>query len=181
MKEKKSIVPDEIVMTKIYVIRGMKVMMDRDLAELYGVKTKRLKEQVRRNIDRFPKDFMFEMTKQELTDWRSQFATSNSEKMGIRVPPFVFTEHGVLMLSSVLNSDQAIKTNIQIVRIFTKMREVLLTHKDLITKIENIERNIEGQGHEIKVLFGYLKELMEEKEQKIEQESRKRIGYKKDK
>lgn len=173
-------IPDEIVMSKIYLLRGMKVMLDRDLADLYGVETKRLKEQVRRNIDRFPVDFMFEMTKEELEDWRSQFATSNSEIMGMRVLPFVFTEHGVLMLSSVLNSPQAIKVNIQIMRIFTRMREMLLTHKDLLLKLEKIERNQEGQGHEIKVLFEYLKKLMEDKESKIEQEYRKRIGFKKD-
>ena len=104
MEENELAIPDEVIMTKIYVIRGKKVMPDRDLAELYGVETRRLKEQVRRNIDRFPKDFMFEMTKEELNNWRSQFATSNKEIMGMRRPPFVFTEHGVLMLSSVLNS-----------------------------------------------------------------------------
>ena len=153
-------------------------MMDRDLAELYGVETKRLKEQVRRNIDRFPTDFMFEMTKEELSDWRTQFATSNSEIMGIRRPPFVFTEHGVLMLSSVLNSPRAIKMNIQIVRIFTKMKEVLLTHKDLLLKIEKIERSVTSHDDQIVVLFEYLKKLMDDKEQKLEQASRARIGFK---
>ena len=176
--EEKALIPDEVVMTKIYVIRGQKVMMDRDLAELYGVETKRLKEQVRRNIDRFPTDFMFEMTKEELSDWRTQFATSNSEIMGIRRPPFVFTEHGVLMLSSVLNSPRAIKMNIQIVRIFTKMKEVLLTHKDLLLKIEKIERSVTSHDDQIVVLFEYLKKLMDDKEQKLEQASRARIGFK---
>jgi len=167
-----------MLINKIYLIRGMKVMMDRDLADLYGVETKRLKEQVRRNIDRFPRDFMFELTKQELTDWRSQFATSNLERMGLRRPPFVFTEHGVLMLSSVLNNPQSIKVNIQIMRIFTKMREIILTHNDLILKIEKIERSVDGQGQEIKVLFEYLKKLMENKEKKKAQDLRKRIGFK---
>jgi len=111
MKENKPVIPDEVVLTKIYNIRNQKVMLDRDLAELYGIETKRLKEQVRRNKDRFPDDFMFEMTKDELKDWRSQFAMSNSEVMGMRRPPFVFTEHGVLMLSSVLNSKRAIQVN----------------------------------------------------------------------
>ena len=125
-------IPEEVIVSKIYLIRGHKVMLDRDLAELYGVETRRLKEQVRRNKDRFPEDFMFEMSKEELKDWRSQFATSNREVMGLRVPPFAFTEHGVLMLSSVLNSEQAIKTNIQIMRIYTKMRQMLITHQDLL-------------------------------------------------
>lgn len=181
MNENKEIgLPDEIVMNKIYVVRGMKVMLDRDLAGLYGVETRRLKEQVRRNIDRFPEDFMFEMTKQELADWRSQFATSNREKMGIRIPPFVFTEHGVLMLSSVLNSSQAIKVNIQIVRVFTRMREMLINNNDLLRKIEDIERKVEGHDHEIVVLFEHLKKLMADKERRQEQESRRRIGYTKD-
>ena len=120
-------IPDEVVERKIYVVRGQKVMMDRDLATLYNVDTRRLKEQVRRNIDRFPADFMFEMTDDELAEWRSQFATSNREVMGLRKRPFVFTEHGVLMLSSVLNSKTAIAVNIQIIRVFTRMRELLLT------------------------------------------------------
>jgi hypothetical protein len=106
--------PEELVWAKIYLIRGQKVMLDRDLASLYAVETRRLKEQVRRNINRFPKDFMFELTKEELNDWRSQFATSNSEIMGIRHPPFAFTEHGILMLSGVLNSKRAIEVNIPI-------------------------------------------------------------------
>ncbi len=180
MAENKPMIPDEVVMTKIYYIRGNKVMMDRDLAELYGVETKRLKEQVRRNIDRFPEDFMFEMTKDELENWRSQFATSNSEKMGMRVPPFMFTEHGVLMLSSVLNSKRAIEMNIQIMRVFTKMKEMIFNHAELLARLESIEQKLEGHDHEIKVLFEYLKKLMEEKELRIGQENRKRIGYKND-
>ena len=179
MADNKPTIPDEVVMTKIYYIRDQKVMMDRDLAELYGVETKRLKEQVRRNIDRFPEDFMFEMTKDELEDWRSQFATSNADKMGLRVPPFVFTEHGVLMLSSVLNSKRAIEMNIQITRIFTKMKQMILGHSELILRLDKIEQKLEGHDSEIVVLFEYLKKLMAEKEQRIEQETRKQIGYKK--
>lgn len=179
-QKKEPTIPDEVLMSKIYVIRDQKVMIDRDLAELYGVETKRLKEQVRRNIDRFPEDFMFEMTKEELENWRSQFATSNRDIMGLRRPPFVFTEHGVLMLSSVLNSKQAIKMNIQIMRIFTKMKEMLLTHKDLLLKFEQIELTVSSHDNQIVVLFEYLKKLMEEKEIKQKQESRKRIGFRKD-
>ena len=107
-------IPDEIIASKIYFIRGNKVMLDRDLAELYGIETKVLKQTVRRNINRFPSDFMFAMSTEELHDWRSQFVTSNTDKMGLRYPPFCFAEHGVLMLSCVLNSDRAIKVNILI-------------------------------------------------------------------
>jgi ORF6N domain len=113
------------------VIRNQKVMLDRDLAELYGVETKVLKQAVKRNIDRFPEDFMFELTKSELENWRSQFVTSNSDKMGLRYSPFAFTEHGVLMLSSILNSQQAIQVNIQIVRIFTRLRNLLSEYSKL--------------------------------------------------
>jgi len=180
MKENKPVIPDEVVMTKIYNIRNQKVMLDRDLAELYGIETKRLKEQVRRNKDRFPDDFMFEMTKDELKDWRSQFAMSNSEVMGMRRPPFVFTEHGVLMLSSVLNSKRAIQVNIQIVRIFSKMREILLTHKDLLLKMEKMEYLQERQGEDIDVIFKYLEKLLKKDKEKETQEKRKRIGYKRD-
>src|SRR6266567_7578225 len=111
------IVTDETIISKIYLVRGQKVMMDRDLAELYGVETKQLKRQVKRNIDRFPDDFMFELNDDEFQNWRSQIGTSNSnegDKMGLRYAPFVFTEQGVAMLSSVLNSERAIKVNIQI-------------------------------------------------------------------
>ncbi len=111
MTKRSVTIPDEAVIRRIHVIRGQKVMLDRDLAELYGVETRRLNEQVRRNIDRFPEDFMFEMTSEELADWKSQFATSNREVMGLRKRPSVFTEHGVLMLSSVLNSKTAVAVN----------------------------------------------------------------------
>ena len=117
---KNNLLPDEIITSKIYVIRGEKVMLDRDLAELYGVDTKYLKRQVRRNLLRFPEDFMFELTKDELQVWRSQFGTYNSDKMGLRHPPFAFTEQGVAMLSGILNSEKAIRVNIQIMRIFSK-------------------------------------------------------------
>jgi hypothetical protein len=177
-RKSSAIVPDEVVMRKIYLIRGMKVMLDRDLAELYGVATKRLKEQVRRNPDRFPEDFMFEMTKEELENWRSQFATSSREIMGLRRPPFVFTEHGVLMLSSVLNSARAIQMNIRIMRIFTKMKEIILTHKDLLLKIEQIERKMSSHDRSLVVLFEHLKKLLEEKLDRDKQMSRKRIGFK---
>ena len=167
-------VSDEFVISKIYLIRNRKVMIDRDLAELYGVETRRLKEQVRRNLSRFPEDFMFELTKEELEKWRSQFATSKREKMGLRRPPFVFTEHGVLMLSSVLNSQQAIQMNIRIMRIFSKMREMILSHKDLLPKIEKLEFRVVGQDEKIKQIFKYQKTIMHP-----DRKPRNRIGFKK--
>lgn len=153
-------ITDELVMNKIYLIRGQKVMLDRDLAELYGVETKRLKEAVRRNIDRFPNDFMFEMTQEELENWRTQFATSNAEKMGLRRPPFCFAEQGVAMLSSVLNSETAIRVNIQIIRVFTKMRELLSTHKDILLQLEKMEKKLTGHDEDIALIFKYLKQLL---------------------
>ena len=115
------IIPIENITGLIYLIRGKKVILDRDLALLYGVETKRLKEQVKRNIERFPEDFMFELSKSEFTNWRSQFATSNRDKIGLRYSPMAFTEQGVAMLSSVLRSKTAIQVNIQIMRAFTNV------------------------------------------------------------
>ena len=127
------LIPDEIVINKIYLLRKQKVMLDEDLAELYQVETKRLNEQVKRNIQRFPEDFMFQLTAQEFENLKSQFATSSWG--GRRKLPFAFTEQGVAMLSSVLNSETAIRVNIQIIRVFTKMRELLLTHKDILLQL----------------------------------------------
>ena len=126
------IIPDDVVLTKIYLIRGQKVMIDRDLAELYGIETRRLKEAVRRNKKRFPKDFMFKMTKEELSNWRSQIATSNAERMGLRNQPFCFTEQGMTMLSCAINSERAIMVNIQIIRIFSRVRELLVPNRDIV-------------------------------------------------
>lgn len=129
--------PDETVISKIYLLRDQKVMIDRDLAQLYGVETKRLKEAVRRNIGRFPKDFMFQMNRAKLKNWRTQIATSNSEdKMGLRHAPFCFTEQGVTMLSCVLKSPKAVEVNIRIIRIFTRLHETLMTNKDILLKLE---------------------------------------------
>jgi hypothetical protein len=159
-------ITDSVVLSKIYLIRGKKVMVDKDLAEMYGVETKRLNEQVKRNIKRFPGDFMFQLNLDEFENWKSQFATSNSVKMGIRKRPYVFTELGVSMLSSVLKSETAIEVNIQIVRIFTRIREVLVTHKDLLLKMENLEKKLLSQNehvskHEqvIQAIFDALKHL----------------------
>jgi len=155
---KSIVVAEESIISKIYLIRGKKVMIDRDLAGLYGVETKQLKRQVRRNIDRFPDDFMFELNEDEFQEWRSQFGTSNEgDKMGLRYAPYVFTEQGVAMLSSVLNSERAIKVNIQIMRIYTKMRELLLTHKDILLKLEQLERQVVQNSEDIQMIFAALR------------------------
>jgi len=166
-------IPDEVVMDKIYLIRSKKVMIDRDLAELYDVETRVLNQAVRRNEKRFPKDFMFQMTKEEMHEWKSQIVISNSEKMGLRKPPLVFTEQGVAMLSSVLNSERAIMVNIQIIRVFTKMRELILTHKDLLLKMEQLEKKVASQDQKIALVFKYLKKFID-----VKDKPRKQIGYK---
>ena len=167
----KSIIHEDIIVNKIYYIRGEKVMLDRDLAELYNVPNKRLNEQVKRNIRRFPSDFMFRLTKKEYENLKSQIATSRWG--GTRKMPHVFTEQGVAMLSSVLNSDRAILVNIQIIRVYTKMRKLLLTHKDILLKLEQLERKTSSHDEKIELIFNYIKQLVHEKS-----EPRKRIGYK---
>jgi hypothetical protein len=147
---------------KIYFIRGEKVMVDRDLAMLYGVQTMRLNEAVKRNIMRFPEDFMFRLNPDEMKDWISQFAISNSSiKQSLRKPPLVFTEQGIAMLSSVLNSPRAIQINIQIIRIFTKLRRMIDAYKELREKVEEMEKNNETNFREI---FRVIRLLIKEDE-----------------
>ena len=172
-------IAEEAIISKIYLIRNQKVMLDRDLAEMYGVETKVLKQAVRRNANRFPLDFMFIMTAKELENWRSQIVTSKEDRQGLRHPPFCFTEQGVTMLSCVLNSERAISVNIQIIRIFTRMRELLLTHKDILVKLEQLEKQLLKQDvrmdkheREIRVIFETLKVLINPP-----QEPRSRIGF----
>jgi len=164
----KEIIHSDVILSKIYYIRGHKVMLDRDLAELYGVETKRLKEQVKRNIDRFPDDFMFELTNKEFENLRSQIATSSWG--GTRYPPMAFTEQGVAMLASVLNSDRAIKVNIQIVRAFVRLRQMISSHDDLRKKIEAMEKKYDEQ---FRIVFEAIKELL-----RIESHPKKKIGFK---
>ena len=154
---------------KIYFIRGYKIMLDRDLAGLYGVETKVLKQAVKRNIDRFPKDFMFELTTKEFEIWRSQFVTSKSDKMGLRYKPMAFTEQGVSMLSSVLRSKRAVQVNIEIMRTFVKLREMLTEHKDLARKVEQIEKKYDEK---FQIVFEAITQLWEEDEK-----PKKKIGY----
>ena len=173
-KETLIMVPDELIMSKIYFIRGQKVMLDRDLADLYQVETKRLKEQVRRNIERFPKHFMFELSKEEAEVSRSQFATLKRGE-NIKYLPYAFTEHGVLMLSNVLKSKRAIAVRIRIIDVFVQLREAFLDNTELRLAIEQIRKKTDNNTKNIEVVFQYLDELIEQKEG---QKPRKKIGYK---
>ncbi len=148
----------EVIERHIYLIRNEKVMLDSDLAKLYGVTTRRLNEQVRRNLKRFPDDFMFQLTSEEEESLRSQIATSKKGRGGRRYAPYVFTEQGVAMLSSVLNSDQAIEVNIAIMRAFVKLREMLATHKELAQKLEKMEKQYDAQ---FRIVFDAIRELMQ--------------------
>jgi hypothetical protein len=172
------ILPDEIIVNRIFLIRGQRVMMDRDLADLYGVDTRTLNQSVKRNINRFPEDFMFQLTPEEFKNWKSQIVISNSERMGLRRPPYVFTEQGVAMLSSVLNSDRAIIVNIQIIRVFTKMRSLLDSHKEILKKLETLERKDIEQDNDIILIFEYLKQLEQTKLEETAIKERKLIGFK---
>jgi hypothetical protein len=169
------VIPEERVINKIYLIRGEKVMLDLDLAELYGVETRRLNEQVKRNIVRFPEDFMFQLTKAEFINLKSQIATSSWG--GRRKLPYAFTEHGVLMLSSVLNSDLAIKVNIQIMRVYTKIRNILSTNKELLLKFEKMETKLADHDNNIMLILEYLKQFEQIKQQELEQKNRRKIGF----
>ncbi|MBV6484458.1 MAG: hypothetical protein KFKLKKLM_00964 [Flavobacteriales bacterium] len=170
------IIPQEVIINKIYSIRGQKVMLDSDLAELYGVETKRLNEQVKRNNSRFPDDFMFQLTIQEWENLKSQNATSSWG--GRRKLPYAFTEHGVLMLSSVLNSDRAIAVNIHIMRVYTKLKEMLLTNKDILLELETIKQKVGSNSNDIELIFNYLKQFELAKQQELDYQNREKIGYK---
>jgi hypothetical protein len=172
--ENEILLSEELISNKIYFIRNQKVMLDADLSELYTIETKRLNEQVKRNVSRFPEDFMFQLTEIEFQNLKSQFATSSWG--GTRKLPYVFTEHGVLMLSSVLKSDKAIQVNIQIMRIFTKVRQMLLDTTELKIDILQIKKKLENHDKNIELVFSYLDELTEKKENEPPRTS---IGYKK--
>jgi len=170
-------ISEEIITSKIFIIRGQKVMLDGDLAKLYGVETRRLNEQVKRNLSRFPLDFMFQLTDNEWDILMSQIATS-SLWGGRRKNPIAFTELGVAMLSSVLNSEKAIEVNIQIIRIFTKLRSMLMDPTILQLEVEKIKKKLDNHDKNIELVFNYLDELLEKKENPI---PRKEIGFKKQK
>lgn len=167
----------QIIKSKILIIRGNKVMLDRDLAELYGVETRVLKQAVRRNIKRFPDDFMFQLSKEEFVNWRSQNVMSNADKMGLRYPPFAFTEQGVAMLSSVLNSDKAIDVNISIMRAFVLLRQHLTDYKDLKEQITKLEKEMNIKFKDINQALNYL---LQKDKAVVNYENRERIGFKTD-
>lgn len=174
-KETELMIADEAVISKIYFIRGQKVMLDSDLAELYQVETKRLKEQVKRNISRFPEKYMFELTEKEFQSLRSQIATSKIGRGGTRYLPIVFTEHGVLQLSNVLKSERAEKVSFIIIDVFVKLREMLLNNTELRLAFEDIKKKTDNNTKNIELVFQYLDELLEKKEKP---KPRKQIGFK---
>lgn len=167
---KYTLAQQETIEQKIYLIRGQKVMLDKDLASLYGVSTGRFNEQVKRNIRRFPEDFMFQLAKEEFEILISQFAISRWG--GTRKLPYVFTEQGVAMLSSVLNSERAIQVNVAIMRVFVKLRQILSTNKDLAHKLEQLERKIEKHDTEIQGIFAAIRQLMKPPDQ-----PKRKIGF----
>lgn len=167
-----SIVPVEVVERKIYLIRGQKVMLDKDLAVLYGVKPIRLREQVKRNIRRFPNDFMFQLNEKEINSMVSQNAIPSRKYLG-GYKPYVFTEQGVAMLATVLNSERAVQVNIAIMRVFVKLREMIACNKDLARKLENMEKKYDAQ---FKVVFDAIRQLMAPPEPK-----KQKIGFRREK
>ncbi len=171
------LVAEQKILNRIHVIRGQKVMFDADLAEMYKVETKRLNEQVRRNINRFPKDFMFILTHKEFENLRSHFATSSWG--GRRTLPCAFTEQGVGMISSILKSDVAIEVKIRIIRVFTKLREYALTHKEILLQLARLEKEVKGNSKDIENVFVILKELIENQRKPIP--PRRKIGFIRDK
>jgi len=166
------IVAEEEIISKIYYFRKNKVMLDSDLAKLYGIETKRLKEQVNRNKSRFPEHFMFELIKEESDSLRSHFATLK-QGTHFKYLPYVFTEHGVLMLANVLKSEKAIEMSIKIIDVFVKLREMLLANKDILLKLEQLERKVTNHDENIKMIFQALKQLINPP-----QPARQRIGFK---
>jgi hypothetical protein len=163
-------VPDEVIVNKIYLINGKKVMLDRDLAELYNVTTSNLNKAVKRNQKRFPEDFMFQLTEEEVKNLIFHFGTSSWG--GTRKLPYAFTEQGVAMLSGVLSSDIAVDVNIRIIRIFTKLREMLLTHTDILQKLDQLEKQVVQNSEDIQMIFTTLKQFLIPPEQA----NRRRIG-----
>jgi hypothetical protein len=162
-------IPAERIERRILLIRGLKVMLDADLAELYGVETKVLNRAVRRNRDRFPEDFMFQLTREEFESLRFHFGTSNEGRGGRRYNPLAFTEQGVAMLSSVLRSQRAVQVNIAIMRAFVKLREMLASHRGLARRLDEMEKKYDVQ---FKVVFDAIRELM-----KPPEKPRPRIGF----
>lgn len=172
-KELQGMLEEQKILNRIFIVRGKRVMLDEDLADMYGVETKRLNEQVKRNLKRFPKDFMFPLTTKEFNNLKSQNATARWG--GRRTLPRAFTELGVAMLSSILNSDLAIEVNIRIIRVFSRLREYALTHKEILKQLAIMEKEVKGNSRDIENIFMVLKELIEKQSSPA---PRNRIGFK---
>ncbi|HRG02413.1 MAG: ORF6N domain-containing protein [Bacteroidia bacterium] len=167
-------IPDEVIINKIIVLRHVKVMIDKDLAELYGITTKQLNQQVKRNLKRFPKDFMFQITQKEKDEIILNFEHLNSLKFSYSLP-YVFTEHGAVMLASIINSEKAISVNIQVVRVFIQIRQALADNTDIRLEIEKLKKKTDNNTKNIEMVFQYLDELLDKKEIP---KTRTKIGYK---
>jgi hypothetical protein len=167
----KELIPHDVIEQKIFMLRGQKVMLSGHLAELYGVVVKALTQAVKRNIDRFPKDFMFQLSDNEYANLKSQIVTS-SWGGSRRSNPYAFTEQGVAMLSSVLRSKQAIQVNIAVMRAFVKLRQILFTHKELVHKLRELEHKIEKHDGDIQAIFDAIRQMMA-----IEEKPKRRIGF----
>ena len=172
MGSDKAIDSDDMIINKLYIVRDQKVMLDRDLAGLYGVKAIRLREQVKRNKERFPESFMFQLTEEEVEFMVSQNAIPSKQGLGGHLP-YVFTEHGVLMLANVLKSELAIKMSIRIIEVFVRLRRMLLDHKDILIKMRDIELSVGRHDEAIKQLFAYLKQFIKEQHKPV-----KPLGFK---
>ena len=176
-KGKEIVITEEIIISKIYSVRGKHVLLAQDLAELYEVETKVLNQQVKRNIRRFPERYMFQLTKDEYDRLRSQNVTLKRGQH-VKYLPYAFTEHGILMLSSVLNSERADKVNMIIIDTIVKLRDLMFLHKDVVQQLEQVQNKLTEHDNQIMVIFEYLKQLEVTKHQELEQKNRKRIGFK---
>ena len=176
-----SINPAEKIISKIYVIRGQKIMLDRDLADLYEIETRVLNQAVKRNIQRFPKDFMFQLSLEEFENWKSQIVMSNSTKMGLRKLPYAFTEQGVAMLSGVINSPKAISMNIAIMRAFVEIRKVLMNNKKIAEQFQKLDERIGEHDVQLNSIYEAIENLLDDKSDKQFKDAawkaRKRIGF----
>jgi hypothetical protein len=175
--DEKALLPDEVIISKIYMIRNRKVMLDKDLAVLYDIKAIRLREQVKRNSDRFPENFMFQLSENEVDILVSQNAIPSKKYLGGSLP-FAFTEHGILMLANVVKNARAIKVSIRIIEVFVRMQEMLHTHRDILLKLEEIERKYTDHDEKIMLIFEYIKQLEQTKQQETGQRNRPKIGFK---
>jgi hypothetical protein len=169
-----------IIQNRIHEIRGYKVMLDFDLAKLYGTTTKRLNEQVKRNFSRFPENFMFQLTEGEWQDMWSQFATTSQKNRKAGVTPRAFTEHGIAMLASVLKSDKAVEMNILIVKAFVSLRQFAIDHRELADQIDKIRQTVAGHSEQLRQIYDVIGKILEGKEEQKKWEERERIGFKKE-